>query len=129
MGKPTQIILDGEALPYTGRDKYACYEGDLSKLLTMQAGNMVREVPSKSKVWMVRYSYDYMGNEQCRRVLAILRRTGAISAAVLPDNSDQMITSQFFVTQLTNPTFAFAKNGVGLWHNLSFTLREVRPHA
>lgn len=129
MAKPIQIILDGEALPYTSQDKYSCYESDLSTLLTMQAGNMVREVPDKSKVWMVQYSYDYMGNEKCRRVLAILRRTEAITAAVLPDNGDEMITGQFFVTSLTNPTFAFSQNGVGLWHNLAFTLREVRPHA
>lgn len=128
MSRPIQIILDGEALPYASGDKYACYEEDLSTLLTMAAKNMVKEVPAKSKVWQVQYSYDYMGNEKCRRVLAILRRTESIIATVLPNNSDETVTTKFFVTSITQPTFAFSRDGVGLWHNLSFTLREVEPH-
>lgn len=127
--RPIQIILDGEELPYTSQDRYTCYEEDLSTLLTMAAKNMVKEVPAKSKVWRVEYSYDYMGNEKCRRVLEILRRDSSIVASVLPNNSDERITTKFFVTDITQPTFAFSRDGVGLWHNLAFSLREVEPHA
>ena len=34
----------------------------------------------------------------------------------------------FLVDSITQPTFAFSKGGVGLWHNVGFTLREVKPH-
>lgn len=129
MSKPIQVILDGEALPHTSSDRYDCYEEDQSTLLTMAAKNMVKEVPAKSKVWIIKYSYDYMGNEKLRRVLEILRQDASIQVAALPNNSDEMISSRFFVTAITQPTFAFSRGGVGLWHNLSFTLREVEPHA
>lgn len=128
MSRPIQIILDGEKLPYTSQDKYSCYEEDQSTLLVMAAKNMVKEVPAKSKVWIVKYAYDYMGNDKCRRVLEILRRNGSIIASVLPNNGDELITTKFFVTSITQPTFAFSRDGVGLWHNLAFTLREVEPH-
>lgn len=128
MSRPIQIILGGEKLPYTSGDKYTCYEEDQSTLLTMAAKNMVKEVPAKSKVWIVKYAYDYMGNDKCRRVLEILRSNGSIIASVLPNNGDELIPAKFFVTDITQPTFAFAKGGVGLWHNLSFSLREVEPH-
>lgn len=128
MSRPIQIILEGEALPYTSQDRYTCYEEDLSTLITMAAQNMVKEIPAKSKVWQVQYSYDYMGNEKCRRVLTILRQNSSILASVLPNTGDELIVSKFFVTSITQPTFAFSRDGVGLWHNLAFTLREVEPH-
>lgn len=129
MNKPIQIILDGEALPHTSSERYTCYEEDQSTLLTMAAKNMVKEIPAKSKVWIVKYACDYMGNEKLRRVLEILRRDASIQVAALPNNGDEMISSRFFVTDITQPTFAFSKGGSGLWHNLSFALREVEPHA
>lgn len=126
MSKPTQIILDDIYLPYTGRDRYSCHEDLLTVRLEMISGRMVEEV--RGAVWRATYSYDYMGNDLCRQVLAVLRRGGPIPAAVLPDNSDEMVSSSFMVESLTPPTFAFSKDGVGLWHNLAFTLREVEPH-
>lgn len=46
----------------------------------------------------------------------------------LPDDSDTMATGTFLVESMTQPTYAFSRNGVGLWHNVGFTLREVTPH-
>lgn len=125
----TQIILDKEELPQTSLDKYACWEEELSVSLVMAAGNMVKEIKDPGKVWHVKYSYDYMGNELCRKVLAILRQGTPFTATVLPDNSDEPVMSQFFCVSLTPPSFAFSRSGVPYWHNLAFELREVEPHA
>lgn len=125
----TQIILDKEELPQTSRDKYACWEEELSVSLVMAAGNMVKEIKDPGKVWRVKYSYDYMGNELGRKVLAILRQGTPFTATVLPDNSDEPVVSQFFCVSLTPPSFAFSRSGVPYWHNLAFELREVEPHA
>lgn len=124
-----QLILDGEELPQSTKDRYSCWEEELSVSLTMAAGNMVKEIKDPGKVWRAAYTYDYMGNDKCRKVLAILRRGEAFNAAVLPDNSDQLVTSRFFCTSLTPPSYAFSRNGTPYWHNLSFELREVEPHA
>lgn len=128
--KQAQIILaDGIELPHVSRDRYACWEEELSISKVMAAGNMVKELKDPGKVWRVSYQFDYMGNDLLREVMAILRKGDAFQAAVLPDNQDKYVTSTFFCVSLTAPTFAFSKNGVGLWHNLSFELREVDPHA
>lgn len=126
----TQIILgNGIVLPQISRDRYACWEEELSITKVMAAGNMVKELKNPGKVWRARYQYDYLGNDLTREVLALLRKGDSFSASVLPDNGDKLITSRFFCVSLTAPTFAFSRNGVGLWHNLAFELREVEPHA
>lgn len=122
-----QIILPGGiVLPQTSRDKYRCYEGNLSVRLEMISGRMVEEI--RGRVYYAEYAYDYMGNDLMRRVLAVLRAGGAFEAAVLPDHQDTMISSQFICTELSQPTFAFSKRGQPYWHNFSFKMREVRPH-
>lgn len=128
--KRSQIILtDGIELPHVSRDRYACWEEELSVTKIMAAGNMVKELKNPGKVWRVRYQFDYMGNDLLREVMAVLRKGDPFRAAVLPDDRDEYITAEFFCTGMTAPTFAFEKNGVGLWHNLTFELREVEPHA
>lgn len=122
----TQIILDGVYLPKTSRDRYRCYEDLLSVRLEMVSGRMIQE--TRGKVWKVSYSYDYLGDELCRQVLAVLRSGKSFPASVLPDNSDSMIASTFLVESLTPPTFAFSSEGRACWHNLSFSMREVKPH-
>lgn len=122
----TQLIIDGIYLPKTSHDRYSCYEDLLSTKLEMISGRVVSEI--RGKVWRVSYSYDYMGNDLCRQVLAVLRSGKPFPASVLPDNDDTMVVSEFLVESLTPPTFAFAKSGTPMWHNLSFALREVSPH-
>lgn len=122
-----QLILEGIVLPESSHDKFSCWEEDLSVNLTMISGREVIE--SKGKVWKASYSFDYMGNELLRKVLAVLRSGRPFQAAVLPDDRDEMVSSVFIRESITNPTYAFSRGGVGLWHNLAFTIREERPHA
>lgn len=121
-----QLILDDIVLPETSKDKYACYPVELSQEIDMISGRRVREI--RGNVLFAKYSYDFMGLELTKKVLEKLRSGAPIPAAVLPDNSTELITSIFWVESFTPPTFAFSKSGVPYWHNLAFTLREVKPH-
>ena len=58
----------------------------------------------------------------------MLRGNTAFPVVYLPDDSDEMVSGTFLVDSITQPTFAFSRAGVGLWHNVGFTLREVTPH-
>lgn len=122
----TQLIINGIYLPETSRDKYQCYPEELSVNVAMISGRTVREV--RGHVQMISWSYDYMGNDQWRQLAAVLRSGGAFPVVYLPDDSDEMVSGTFLTESVTQPTFAFSKGGVGLWHNVGFTLREVSPH-
>ena len=121
-----QLVLNGIALPQTSFDRYSCWEEQLSVQVDMISGRRVIE--TRGKIWKASYQYDYMGNDTLRQVLAVLRSGQEFTAAVLPDKSDQMVSSKFICETLTPPTFAFGRDGVGIWHNLAFTIREVEPH-
>lgn len=122
----TQLIINGIALPEASGGKYTCYEGTLSEQLEMISGRMVTEV--RGHVWYIEYSYDYMGNELTRRLLAALRSGAALTVRYLPDDSDDLEESTFLCEDLTPPKFAFSRSGKPFWHDISFKLREVRPH-
>lgn len=122
----TQIVLEGMALPETSGDRYACWEEMLSVQLDMISGRRVIE--ERGTVWKVQWSYDYLDNDTTRALLAILRASRPVLAAVLPDNGDGMISAVFVVESLTRPTYLFDDNGVPCWHGLGFTLREEEPH-
>ena len=126
MAQPTQLIIDGIYLPYTSGDKYKSYPKELGTQIEMISGRVVTEV--RGHVQVVEYAYDYMGNALWRQLAAVLRSGGVFPASYLPDDGDEMVTSSFICEKLSNPTFAFARNGEGLWHNISFTLREAEPH-
>lgn len=124
----TQIILNNNIyLPKTSWDKYRCYPSQLSSQVDMISGRRVLEV--RGWVWIVEYSYDYMGNDLMRQVNSILRGGKSFLASVLPDESDEMVVSTFLTESFPQPYFAFDRSGVPYWHNVSFTLREVSPHA
>lgn len=122
----TQLIINGLTLPQTSRDKYSCYEDDLGVQKEMGSGRMVTEL--RGKVQIIQWSYDYLGDELCRPLLAILRSGTSFPVSYLPDNSNELLTSTFLKTSLTPPTFAFSRSGRAYWHKIAFTLREVRPH-
>lgn len=122
----TQLIINGILLPETSRDKYQCYPGELSVNVEMISGRTVREV--RGHVQYIVWSYDYMGNELWRQLAQVLRGNTSITVAYLPDDADELVSGEFLVESITQPTFAFSRGGVGLWHNVGFTLREVRPH-
>ncbi len=121
----TQINLNGLNLPEVSRDRYSCWEEDLSVQVEMISGRVVIE--SRGKVWKASYQYDYMGNTLLRLLLKELRSGAPVMATVLTD-SGETVTGRFVVESVTQPTFAFSRGGEGLWHNVGFTLREERPH-
>ncbi len=122
----TQLIINGIVLPETSGGKYKCYEGTLSDQIEMISGRVVTEV--RGHVQYIEYSYDYMGNELVRKLLAALRAGTALTVKYLPDSGDDMKTSTFVCEELTPPVFAFSRSGKPYWHDIAFTLREVRPH-
>ena len=123
----TQLILNNSIyLPQTSRDKYRCYPTELGTQVDMINGRRVFEI--RGSVWTIEYEYDYMGNELMRQVNAVLRSGQSFPVIFLPDNSDEMSSSTFLTQSFPTPTFAFSRGGVGLWHNVSFVLREVQPH-
>ncbi len=123
----TQINLKNNLpLPEVSRDKYACWEEMLSVQVDMILGRRVIE--QRGKVWKVSYSYDYMGEVMLRAVLKVLRGDAPFVATVLPDDSDEPVTSTFVVESMSQPTMAFSRRDKAYWHNISFTLREERPH-
>ena len=123
----TQLILNNSIyLPQTSWDKYRCYPTELGTQVDMISGRRVFEI--RGNVWMIEYEYDYMGNDLMRQVNAVLRSGQSFPVIFLPDNSDEMSSSTFLTQSFPTPTFAFSRGGVGLWHNVSFVLREVQPH-
>ena len=124
----TQLILNGSiVLPETSQGKYQCYPATLSQQVDMISGRRVLEV--RGWVYIVSYQYDYMGNDLMRQVNAVLRSGKSFPAAVLPDNADQLVVSTFLTQDFPTPSFAFGRGGVPYWHGVTFTLREVSPHA
>ena len=79
-------------------------------------------------MYIITYSYDYMGNELMRQLFEVLRSGQSFPVSFLPDEDDELATSIFLCESMTNPTFAFSRGGKPYWHNIGFTLREVVPH-
>lgn len=125
-----QIRIGNVSLPETSRDKYSCWEDTLDVQRDMISGRRVIE--TRGKVWKASYRYDYMGNDLLRKALAVLRSGAPFIATVLPDNSDQTVTSTFVVESMTQPSMAFSRRKgdaeAAFWHNISFVLREETPH-
>jgi hypothetical protein len=122
----TQIILNGTYLPQTSNDKYSSRPEQLGERIEMISGRMVTEI--RGVVQVIHYSYDKMPDATYRALLTALRSQAAMTVTYLPDDSDTMATGKFICTEFPTPTFAFAKNGKAVWHNVAFTLREVKPH-
>lgn len=123
----TQLIIDDVLFPMSTHDRYSAYEEVLTEVLEMSDRSVVEEV--SGKIWRIAYEYDYMGVDKLRECLAVLRSGGVHQVVFLPDNGDELISSQFLVESLSYPSLAFIRGGVGRWHNITFALREVRPHA
>lgn len=121
----TQLIINGTILPLVNHDKYKCYPQDLAEQIEMISGRIVQEV--RGTVQIIEWSYDKMTDETYCSLLAALRG-GEMTVTYLPDDSDTMQTGKFLCTEYPAPAFAFASNGKALWHNVSFKLREARPH-
>lgn len=121
----TQLIINGAVLPKTSGDKYKCYPTKLAEQLEMISGRVVTEI--RGTVQVIEYSYDYMPDTQYKALLTALRSKPPLTVTYLPDDSSDMRTSDFIVTSYPTPTFAFAKGDKPYWHNISFSLRQIKP--
>lgn len=127
MSKPTQLIVENVLCPTTTQDRYQSYPEDLKETLEMADRSMVEELAGV--VQIISYSYDKMDDATYRQLLAAVRGGGVKTVSYLPDNGDELVTSRFLVTSITQPTLQFYKGGLPRWHNFGFTLREAEPHA
>ncbi len=121
----TQLILNGTRLPQTSNDKYSSRPEQLGEQIEMISGRIVTEI--RGIVQVISYSYDKMPDDTYRALLTALRSQAAIDVVYLPDDSDTMATGKFICTEFPTPTFAFAKGSKAVWHNVAFTLRQVKP--
>lgn len=123
----TQLIINNSIyLPETTKNKYRCYPALLSQAVDMITGRRVLEV--RGRVWMIEYEYDYMGNGLMRQLNQVLRGDKAFTVAFLPDSGNEMLVSEFLTESFPIPEYAFSRTGAPYWHNVAFTLREVKPH-
>ena len=126
MSEPFLIVNDILA-PEADFDGYRAWEDTLREQIPMISGRMVEEV--RGKVWRIDYTSDRMSDSETKRLLAALRSKGGKTVAFLPDNGDELIPSTFLVESLTPPVLSFFDGTEPVWTGLSFSLREVRPHA
>ena len=122
-----ELIIDDVVFPTSTHDNYSAYPANKKELLEMADKSMTEE--TIGKIWMIEYSYDYMGVEKLRECLSVLRGGGVKTVSFLPDDSDELQISQFLVESLIAPSLAFIRKNQGKWHRISFVLREVSPHA
>lgn len=127
MSEFIELIINDVLFPTSTHDNYSAYEVDEKELLKMADRSMTEEMIGK--VWMVEYSYDYMGVAKLRECLSVLRGGGVKTVSFLPDDSDELKVSEFLVESLTAPSLAFVRKSQAKWHRISFVLREVDPHA
>ena len=126
MSEPFLIVNDILA-PEADFDGYRAWEDTLREQIPMISGRMVEEV--RGKVWRIDYASGQMRDTTVKQLLAALRAKGSKTVAFLPDNGDELIPSTFLVESLTPPVLAFFDGTEPVWTGLSFSLREVKPHA
>ena len=126
MSEPFLIVNDILA-PEADFDGYRAWEDTLREQIPMISGRMVEEV--RGKVWRIDYASGQMRDTTVKQLLAALRAKGSKTVAFLPDNGDELIPSTFLVESLTPPVLAFFDGTEPVWKGLSFSLREVKPHA
>lgn len=122
----TQLVLNGVILPETSKNKYRCYPAELRQTVDMISGRRIHEI--RGNIQMIEWSYGYLEIEFGTKVLNILRSGKPINVGYLPDNGIELMTGEFWLESIKAPKFAFSVDGVPFWHDLSFTLREVKPH-
>lgn len=126
--KPIQLIINDVRCPTTTRDRYHATPVDYKELLQMADRSWSEEVVGTST--RIVYSYDKMEDGTYQELLRVLRGGGVKTVSYLPDDGTTgLVTSQFLVETLPNPTLQFYINQTPRWHNVAFTLIEVRPHA
>lgn len=121
------LIINGIYCPEPDFDGYRAYEDVLREQVPMISGRLVEEI--RGKVWRIDYTSGRIRDSIIKQLLEALRGNGSKAVTFLTDNSDDMASSTFLVASLTPPTLSFFDGSEPVWTGLSFTLREVKPHA
>ena len=121
------LIINEILVPEPDFDGYHAYPDTLKEQIEMISGRMTEEV--RGDVWRIDYTSGNMVDSTKRQLMAALRAKGSKAVAFLPDNGDELLTSSFLVESLTPPALAFFDGTEPVWTGLSFSLREVKPHA
>lgn len=132
----TQLILDvggyAVALPESRKNGYTVDEETLTQDLVMIPGNMVKEI--RGDVWVISYQYGFFRDDDKDRVISACKKgkkEPIICTFLVPD-TNETITSNFFVTSFTRPKFMWSRDSgkeiVPVWGDFNLTLREVDPH-
>lgn len=119
----TQMIINNITLPQTSFDKYLCYPVELGENIRMISGRLVSEI--RGTYWRIEYTYDKLKDDVMRTLLPVLRSNDTLQVWFLSPDSNEMANGNFKCVEKPAPTFAFAKNGAGLWHNFHFVLEQV----
>ncbi|NCB51344.1 MAG: hypothetical protein EOM54_05620 [Clostridia bacterium] len=122
-----QLIMGGVQMPETAPDKYSYDIELLGREVQAISGRYFYE--ERARIAVVRYSYDYLGPTIHAALMPLLRSRNPISVSYLDTDTGMMITEDMRVSELTTPTFAFAKSGAAYYHNYAFTLKGVNPLA
>lgn len=132
----TQLILDiggyAISLPESKKGGYSVDEETLTQDLVMIPGNMVKEI--RGDVWVITYQYGYFNDQDKDNIINACKKgkKQAITCTFLIPETNQMVTSSFFVTSFTRPKFMWSKSKndetVPMWGDFNLTLREVDPH-
>lgn len=122
----TQIILNGITLPESVKN-YRAWKDELSVSVEMINGRLVKEL--RGKVWKASYQYGTFTDADKNALIAALElgRGQPITCSILPPDSNTMVESSFWVTDIKYPTFMWSRDGSPLWADFGFELREVEP--
>jgi hypothetical protein len=136
MSELIQLILDtggnNIVLPESRNGGYYPRKEPLSQEVQMISGRLVKEL--RGNVWVISYQYGYFNDDTRKKLIESCekgRRT-PITCAFLPQEGDELLTKNFFVTDYKRPKFQWSRlagedKTVPLWADFSVELREVKP--
>ena len=123
----TQLIVENTPLPPVKLGRYSCRTETLSETVTMISGRMVEEIIGE--VYVIDYAAESMHMEVYQELVRALRKGGGIYVQFLPDDGTELRSGYFLCTKRPAPSFQMEHLGEPIWNDVSFSLREVSPHA
>lgn len=125
----TQVIIEGTVYPEaTGNDgSYVCQNEILSRQLEMISGDLVEE--EVGEVAVISYSYKYFDDDFMRKCLSDLRKKRVVNVLYRSPDSPDLKSGKFLCISPPDPEYYMSIGKTIYWTNISFTLREVKPHA
>ena len=121
--RPTQLTINGVALPFTSNDRYKAYKSSLYTSERSANGRLVSE--EQAVIWMIDYSFDKMPDALEAQLLRILRTHNELEVTFLAPGDDIQLQRRMQCTKWPQPSIAFARGGVARWHNITFELQAV----